>query len=129
MVRSLLAISAGASMGAILRWSFGLTLNALFPPIPLGTLAANLLGGYCIGVALSIFGMFPELGAKWNLLVVTGFLGSLTTFSTYSAEVMTLLQQGRFSLAVTAVLIHNIGSVCMVLLGLGSCTLVRTLFQ
>jgi CrcB protein len=129
MVRSLLAISVGASMGAVLRWSLGLTLNTLFPLIPLGTLVANLLGGYCIGVALGVFGTFPELGPEWRLLVITGFLGALTTFSTYSAEVTTLLQQERFFVALAAIALHNIGSLCMTFLGLGSFTLAKFFFQ
>jgi len=129
MVTSLLAISAGASLGAILRWSFGLMLNAVFPLIPLGTLAANLLGGYCIGVAIGVFETFPGLGSEWRLLVITGFLGGLTTFSSYSGEVAILLQQERFLLALAAMAAHNIGSLCLTFLGIGSCTLIRSLFQ
>lgn len=129
MVRSLVAISTGASLGAILRWGLGLALNTVFPAIPLGTLTANLLGGYCMGVALGVFGTFPELGPEWRLLVITGFLGALTTFSTYSAEVTTLLQQERFFIAITAIGLHNLGSLGMTFLGLGSFTLFRTLFQ
>ncbi|MCL2790880.1 MAG: fluoride efflux transporter CrcB [Desulfobulbus sp.] len=129
LIRSLLAISVGASTGAILRWGLGLALNAAFPLIPLGTLVANLLGGYCIGVALGVFGAFPTLGPEWRLLVITGFLGGLTTFSTYSAEVATLFQQERFVVAITAIAIHNLGSLGMTFLGIGSCTLIRSLFH
>jgi CrcB protein len=126
MVRSLIAISVGASMGAILRWGLALALNAVFPFIHLGTLVANLLGGYCIGVALGVFGIFPTLGPEWRLLVVTGFLGALTTFSAYSAEIATLLQQERFFVALAAVALHNLGSLGMTFLGMGSFTLART---
>jgi len=129
MIKSLLAISVGASTGAILRWGLGLTLNTFFPPIPLGTLVANLFGGYCIGMALGIFGTFPKLGPEWNLLVITGFLGALTTFSTYSAEVTTLFQQERFFLAIAAIAAHNIGSLCMTFLGLGSWMLMKSFVQ
>jgi len=129
MVTSLLAISAGASTGAILRWIFGLMLNAIFPLIPLGTLVANLLGGYCIGVAISVFEAMPALGSEWRLLVITGFLGGLTTFSTYSGEVAILLQQERFLFAIAAMAAHNIGSLCMTFLGIGSFTLIRSLFH
>lgn len=129
MIKSLLAISTGASLGAILRWSIGLALNTIFPPIPLGTLTVNLIGGYCIGVALGIFSTFPELGPEWRLLVVTGFLGALTTFSTYSAEVTILLQQERFFLALAVIALHNIGSLCMTFLGLGSFTLAKSFIQ
>ncbi len=95
MLSSLLALCAGASAGAVLRWLLGLALNSFFPIVPLGTLAANWLGGYIIGLALSLFAFFPALGAEWRLPVVTGFLGALTTFSTFSAEVAALIQQGR----------------------------------
>jgi CrcB protein len=87
-----------------------------------------MLGGYCIGLALGLFGTFPELGPEWRLLIITGFLGALTTFSTYSAEVVTLLQQGRFVPALTAIALHNIGSLCMTFLGIGSFTLAKSLF-
>jgi CrcB protein len=128
MIRSLLAISVGASLGAILRWSLGLTLNSLFPLIPLGTLAANLLGGYCIGLALGLFGTFPELDPEWRLLIITGFLGALTTFSTYSAEIAILLHQERFVPALAAIALHNIGSLLMTFLGVGSFSLAKSFF-
>jgi CrcB protein len=89
MLYSILAISIGASAGAVSRWFLGLGLNALFPTIPLGTLAANLLGGYLIGLALTFFAGNPSLPPEWRLLVITGFLGGLTTFSTFSAEELT----------------------------------------
>ena len=95
MLASILAISAGASLGALLRWQLGLRLNALWPALPLGTLAANLVGGYCIGLALAWLAQHPELSPQWRLFIVTGLLGGLTTFSTYTAEVVTQLQQGH----------------------------------
>ena len=85
MLRSVLAISLGASAGAVLRWSLGASLNALFPLIPLGTWVANMLGGYLIGVAVAFFAAYSALAPEWRLLVITGFLGGLTTFSTFSA--------------------------------------------
>ena len=127
MLKSLLAISAGASLGAILRWGLGLALNAAFPLIPLGTLAANLIGGFCMGLAIGAFALFPSLGNEWRLLVITGFLGALTTFSTYSAEVVTLFQKGRIFVALSAVLIHNVGSLLMTFLGMGTFALLRAL--
>ena len=81
-----LAISGGAALGANARWLLGLWLNALFPALPLGTLAANLLGGWLIGLALGVFAWLPALAPEWRLFLVTGFLGALTTFSTFSAE-------------------------------------------
>ena len=80
-------ISLGAAAGAVLRWLLGTWLNALLPSLPPGTLAANLVGGYLIGVALAVFAQHPGLAPEWRLLVITGFLGGLTTFSTFSAEV------------------------------------------
>lgn len=96
MVKPLVAVSAGASLGAIIHCSLGRWLNAAYPLVPLGTLAAHVLGGYCIGLALSLFACRPVLGPEWRLLIVTGFLGALTTFSTFSAEIGLLLQQYRF---------------------------------
>jgi CrcB protein len=120
MVYSIVAICIGASLGATLRWFLGLGLNAVFPTIPPGTLAANLLGGYLIGLALSFFAQHPALSPEWRLLVITGFLGGLTTFSTFSAEVTQLLQQGRWLWAGAAVSTHVAGSLVMTLLGMAS---------
>ena len=125
MLRSLLAISVGASLGAILRWLLGTACNALFPTIPPGTWLANMLGGYLIGVALAFFAGHPGLAPEWRLLVITGFLGGLTTFSTFSAEVVTLLQQGRPGWAGLAISAHLFGSLLMTLLGLASVALLR----
>lgn len=120
MLNSILAISIGASLGAVSRWLLGLSLNTLFPAIPPGTVAANLIGGYLIGVALAVFAAAPNLAPEWRLLIITGFLGGLTTFSTFSAEVTTLIQQGRFSMAATAIAVHVGGSLLMTLIGLGT---------
>ena len=120
MGSSVLAICAGASLGALLRWTLGLWLNALFPAIPPGTLAANLIGGYLIGVALGAFAHHVALPPEWRLFVITGFLGGLTTFSTFSAEVTTLLQQGRVVWAFAAIAAHVIGSLLMTVAGLAS---------
>lgn len=117
VLHSLSAISLGASLGAILRWLLGLGLNTLFPAIPLGTLIANLAGGYLVGLAMAWFAYNPELPAAWRLLVMTGFLGGLTTFSTFSAEVVGLLQQGRTLMAAAAISLHVAGSLLMTLLG------------
>jgi fluoride exporter len=120
MIQSIAAISIGASLGAVLRWLLGLGLNSLFPLIPLGTLVANLVGGYLIGLALAIFAAQPSLSPELRLLVITGFLGGLTTFSTFSAEVTTLLQQGKLMWAGAAIATHVLGSLCMTLLGLAT---------
>jgi fluoride exporter len=125
MVQSILAISIGASVGAVLRWLLGLSLNSLFPAVPPGTLAANLIGGYLIGLAMALLAGHPGLAPEWRLLIITGFLGGLTTFSTFSAEVTVLLQQGRFLWAGLAVSAHVLGSLTMTLLGLATVALVQ----
>ena len=120
MLESILAISLGASIGAVLRWLLSLGLNHLFAPLPLGTLAANLIGGYLIGVAVMVFLQQPSLPAHWRLFIITGFLGGLTTFSTFSAEVVNLLQQGRLAWAGGTVAAHLAGSLLMTLAGMAS---------
>ncbi|MER1942562.1 MULTISPECIES: fluoride efflux transporter CrcB [unclassified Castellaniella] len=116
----LLAIATGASAGAILRWWLGRTLNMLFPLLPPGTLVANLLGGYIIGVAIAVFGASAHLSPQWRLFVITGFCGGLTTFSTFSAELAILLQEGRFGWLAGSIAVHVGGSLIMTLLGIAT---------
>lgn len=125
MLNSILAISLGAAAGAVLRWLLGLSLNSLFPTIPLGTLTANLIGGYLIGVAVAVFAGHPGLAPEWRLLIITGFLGGLTTFSTFSAEVTALLQEGRLLWAGMAISAHVAGSLLMTILGLATVALCK----
>lgn len=120
MFSSVLAISVGAAAGAVSRWLLGLGFNALFPTIPPGTLIANLLGGYLIGIALTFFAANPTLSPEWRLMIITGFLGGLTTFSTFSAEVSGLIQQGRLMWAGVAIAVHVCGSLAMTLLGMAT---------
>ncbi len=120
MLNSILVISLGASVGAVTRWLLGLSLNHVFTHIPAGPLAANLIGGYLIGLALAFFTEHVGLAPEWRLLVITGFLGGLTTFSTFSAEVTTLIQQGRLVWAVAAISVHVFGSLVMTVLGLAT---------
>lgn len=120
MLKPILVISVGAALGALLRWALGLRLNFLFPALPPGTLAANLIGSYVIGVAMAWFATAPAIPAEWRLLIVTGFCGGLTTFSTFSAEVVLLLQQGRLAMAGATVAAHVVGSVAMTFAGIGS---------
>ncbi len=116
-MHSVLAISIGASLGALARWALSLWLSpgAL---IPWGTLAANLIGGYLVGVAVGIFNAMPELDPMWRLLLITGFLGGLTTFSSFSAEVVAFLTEGRLGLALATALAHVTGSLLLTLAGL-----------
>ncbi|MBK8114285.1 MAG: fluoride efflux transporter CrcB [Candidatus Accumulibacter sp.] len=125
MWKSILAISTGAALGALLRWQLGLRLNSLFPTVPPGTLAANLIGAYVVGLAVAFFASFSALSPEWRLLVITGFCGGLTTFSTFSAELTTLLQEGRISWALTAVAAHVVGSVLMTLAGIATVVWVK----
>jgi len=120
MWKPILAISLGASLGALLRWALGSQFNRIFPTVPPGTLTANLIGGYIIGLAVAYFAQAPNIAPEWRLLIITGFCGGLTTFSTFSAEVVTLLQQGRLTWAMGAIAIHVSGSLLMTLLGLAS---------
>ncbi len=117
-VSALGAIGVGAVLGAWLRYGLGLWLNPLYTAIPLGTLAANLAGGYLVGLAVAMFQFHASLSPEWRLFVVTGFLGALTTFSTFSAEVVHLLQGGRFLLAAAAAGMHLFGSLLMTGLGI-----------
>lgn len=125
MWKAIVAISVGSSLGALLRWWLGVLLNTHFPTIPPGTLAANLIGGYIIGVAMAVFSAYAAISPEWRLFVITGFCGGLTTFSTFSAEVVTLLQQGRALWACAAVAVHLFGSVLMTLAGIGSVAILR----
>lgn len=122
---SIIAIAIGAALGALLRWALGLQLDALFPALPPGTLAANLIGGYLVGVAVAVFASLPALPPAWRLLTVTGFLGGLTTFSTFSAEVAAQLLAGHVAWAMVTVALHVLGSLAMTLLGIGTVALLR----
>jgi fluoride exporter len=126
MWKSIVAICIGASLGALLRWWLGARLNSHFPTIPPGTLAANLIGGYIIGLAVAFFASVPALPPEWRLFIITGFCGGLTTFSTFSAEVVTLLQEGRALSACGAIAAHLVGSVAMTLAGIGTVTWIRS---
>jgi CrcB protein len=120
MWKAIIAVCVGASAGALLRWFLGAQLNSLWPAVPPGTLAANLVGGYIVGIAIALFATFPAISPEWRLLIITGFCGGLTTFSTFSAELVTLLQQGRGLVAVGAAAAHVLGSVGMTFAGIGT---------
>ena len=107
----------GAALGAWLRWLLGLRLNALHATLPVGTLAANLLGGYAIGVLVALFQSHPHLPDAWRLFLITGLLGGLTTFSTFSAEAMLLMQRGQYLWALGHSGLHLAGSIAFCMLG------------
>lgn len=119
------AVGGGAALGAWTRWGLGLWLNPLLPALPLGTLAANLIGGYLIGLVLAWFALSQSLSPEMRLLIVTGFLGALTTFSTFSAEAVTLLQRQQYGWALAHMLLHLAGSLAATVLGMWTLRLVR----
>lgn len=127
MLSSIAAIGLGAACGGVLRWLLGISLNAFFPFIPLGTLVANLSGGYLIGLAIGVFSESPHLAPEWRLLVITGFLGGLTTFSTFSAEVVDLCRGGRFFMAGCEVFLHVAGSLLLTFLGMATFYIIKRL--
>jgi CrcB protein len=112
-----IAISIGASLGALARWRLGLWLNP-GGLMPWGTLAANLIGGYLIGVCVGVFQALPQLDPVWRLVLVTGFLGGLTTFSTFSAEVVAMLLEQRYGMALGVAAVHVLGSLALTVLGI-----------
>ena len=113
-----IAVGVGAALGAWLRWWLGIALNAAAPNLPLGTLAANLIGGYLIGVAVEVFSQQGALPVEMRLFVITGFLGGLTTFSSFSAEAVGLLMESRYAWAILLIVSHLIGSIVMTVLGI-----------
>ena len=126
MMKSLLVIAIGASLGAWLRWLLGIKLNALFPTIPPGTVVANMIGGYIIGLALAFLAASPSLSPEWRLLIITGFCGGLTTISTFSAETVALIQEGRLLWAFGSISLHVVGSLVMTAAGLLSYQMIGT---
>ena len=118
-----LAICLGACVGALLRWRLGLWLSTPGALLPWGTLTANLIGGYLVGVAVAVFQALPQLDPTWRLLLITGFLGALTTFSSFSAEVVAMLQQSRYALALGTAALHLFGSLLLTVAGIKSVSL------
>jgi fluoride exporter len=114
----ILAVGGGAAIGAWLRWGLGIMLNPVFPTLPLGTLAANLTGGLLMGFAMEIITRHAVLSPEMQLLVTTGFLGGLTTFSTFSGEIVTLLLRKEYLWGTIAIASHVVGSLAMTILGI-----------
>ena len=114
---AVLAICVGACLGALARWQLGLWLNT-GGVLPWGTLAANLMGAYAIGVCVGVFEAMPQLDPVWRLALITGFLGALTTFSSFSAEVVGMLQASRYALALMTAVLHLAGSLLLTVLGM-----------
>ncbi|NIE83042.1 MULTISPECIES: fluoride efflux transporter CrcB [unclassified Burkholderia] len=123
MFQSILAVAVGGALGSLFRWFLGIRLNAWYPELPLGTLAANVIAGYIIGVALAVFARMPQIPPEWRLFVTTGLMGGLSTFSTFSAEVVGNLQRGRMGWALAEVAIHVSSSILMTILGFATIAL------
>ncbi|MBW8824428.1 MAG: fluoride efflux transporter CrcB [Xanthomonadales bacterium] len=119
MLQATIAIFIGAGFGALSRWWLGLALNSVFPTIPLGTLAANLIGGFVMGLLMAAFDQFQTIPPALRLALTTGFLGGLTTFSTFSAEASTLLLRQQFGWGGVLILVHVGGSILSTLAGIG----------
>jgi CrcB protein len=117
---ALLAVFIGAGVGACLRFALGEALNQLLPQLPLGTLAANLIGGYLVGIAIAFFAWRTDVSLLWRLALITGFLGGLTTFSTYSAEVVNAFGRGEPGWAVVTAVAHLAGSLLLTVLGMAT---------
>jgi CrcB protein len=119
-IAGVFAVGGGAAVGAWLRWWLGIVLNPVFPTLPLGTLAANVIGGYLMGVALGVLTHLEALPPEVRLLITTGFLGGLTTFSTFSAEATTLIAREQLGWAAAHVAVHVVGSVLMTFAGIAT---------
>lgn len=117
-ILSVLAVAAGAALGALVRWWLSVSLNSLFPDIPPGTLTANLAGGYIIGLVIPWFADMPTLAPETRLFVITGFLGGLTTMSSFAAETVSLLRTGRLGMGLGELVLHVGGSLTMCTLGI-----------
>lgn len=117
-MQSLCAVMLGGSLGAALRWGLSATMNHRWSAMPLGTWLANLLGGFLVGVAVAWFSKHADMDPAWRLFVITGLLGGLTTFSSFSAEVVSMLQSERYQWALATVALHVLGSLLMTVIGI-----------
>lgn len=120
MIAGVVAVGIGAALGAWVRWGLSAWLNGRIPHFPLGTLAANLLGGYLVGFAVAYFAARVDLPAELRLFAITGFLGGLTTFSTFSAEVTDLLLRGEYATGGALAVVHLLGSIVLTIAGIAS---------
>lgn len=122
---AVVAISLGSIVGGLSRYGLGLAMNSVFPPIPLGTLAANLIAAYIIGTAIAFFSAATGISPAWRLFIITGLCGGLSTFSTFSAELLSLLREARLGLAACMLALHVGGSLLMAALGMASVAIVK----
>lgn len=129
MLKFALLVGLGGALGSIARWLLGLSLNTLFPAIPMGTLVANLVAGYLIGICLMVFMSYPNIPPEWRLFIVTGCLGGLSTFSSFSGEVSMLFYEGRILWGSLAIASHVIGSIMMTFLGMATFVMFKLLLK
>jgi len=120
MYFSVFVVAVGGALGSLLRWYLGARLNGIYPALPLGTLSANIAAGYFVGIAVAYFARSPALSAEWRLFVITGLMGGLSTFSTFSAEVVNDLGHGKLSWAFREVAVHLSASILMTMLGIAT---------
>ena len=120
MYRSIIAVALGGALGALARWALSVEFNGAVPHLPFGTFLSNVIAGYIIGAAIAVFARLPEITPQWRLFVITGLMGGLSTFSTFSAEVVAKLQRGQFGWALAEVAIHVAASLAMTTLGIAS---------
>ena len=128
MIKTIIAIATGAALGAISRWSLGVAFNPLFSTFFAGVLFANLLGGFFIGVVLYFISIYPQISDLWKLFLITGLLGGLTTFSSFSAEVFTLMQENKWANAFFVTFFHLVGSISMTALGFVTAPFFKKIF-
>jgi fluoride exporter len=124
-LHTILAIGIGAMLGALLRYALSLSMNAFVPHIPMGTLASNLIAAYIVGAGIAFFAALPDLSPAWRLFVITGLAGGLSTFSTFSAELLMLLREGRLGWSAGMLALHVGGSLLMTMLGMATISLAR----
>ncbi|MFT4102444.1 MAG: fluoride efflux transporter CrcB [Burkholderiaceae bacterium] len=124
-LQAVIAISVGAAIGALLRYGLSLMMNAMVPAIPMGTLASNLIAAYIVGVAIAFFASAPGLSPNWRLFVITGLAGGMSTFSTFSAELLALLRDGRLAWSFGMLALHLGGSLALTALGMATVSLTR----
>ena len=124
-MKNFLYLGLAAAIGAWSRWGIGILLNTMHPTFPLGTLTVNLIGGYLMGISMGAFELFSELSPDLKLIINIGFLGGLTTFSAFTAEVFQLLQKNEFVASLTLVALHVIGSILMAYLGWLTISLIK----
>lgn len=129
MFQSLILVSTGAAIGASLRWGLGLWLNSLFSTLAFGTLAANFIGCFLMGILVAVFWLFPQFSPEWRLFLVTGFLGALTTFSSFSGEVIELFFKEEWVNGLFVLVSHLVGSLIFTVLGIYFFRLISLLFH